>query len=445
MECFTPPHRLLFPLTLALAASFVGANALAATVDLSLDSRWRTEFVDNRFRPTTARHEEVHSSKTSLAASVTWDHWYLDGELHDARAWGFGDDSAVDTAYINTLEPLQAKLGWRGKLGPTRTLDVSVGRTTLEWQEGRLFGRQGFRTTLESFTGARGVLRDATGWQAEAIAVFYNPITPGRADRSALDDRKTEYDTPTSGTRITGLNISGITLGEATELAAYVVYISEEDRPGHPTYDRDLLTAGSHVRGQHRSWDWRVEGAVQTGRRSPLKAQNAGVRGDILAGFVHLEAQRPVTEDWRFGLVANYASGDSTPESGTLTSYDTLYTSNRKGDFNFTGLWGPYKNSNVLSPSLQLHWRPQSAWQADIQYRPAWRHARQDSGGGLEFYGHEIEAEIDLSPADSPLSWHAGVGYFRASETTTAESDAGHRTSLYAFIDVNLRFIWTNY
>lgn len=425
---------------LTLAA--ITPRSQAVELSLQLDSRLRTEYLENGFRPVTPTYDSVNSAKTLMLGRAYGEHWYAEGELEDSRAYAYKRDSFIDAAYINTLEPLQLKVGWRGELDDSRHLDVSFGRTTIQWQEGHLFGRQGFRTTIESFSGLKAVLSDDSGWQLEGIALNYNPITPTNLQLEQQRGLERSYDSAETDTRIVGLNLSGLKPTADTQLATYGVFLTEKDTPERFTTDRELLTLGMHLTGERQSWTWLAEGALQVGERSTTRLPQDNTTRDVLAGFVHLEAERAVSPDLSMVVLANYASGDSTPTKGTLTNFDPLYTSARKADYSFTGLWGVHINRNILSPGVRFHWTPDSQFSVMLRYRMSWQHATDLTGGGLEFKGHDVEVELTLRPENSAFSFQTGIAYFVPSGTLTQQQATNPGNSLYVFADVMLHFDW---
>lgn len=435
--------RFFFAFLCLLTAS----QTYGATIDVSLNSRLRGEWLKNGHRPGTPAYDNIYTTKTLLQASVQGSRWYAVGELQDSRAWGYQPSSPVGSGFINTLEPLQAKIGWQGKLTDAHHLNISVGRTTLLWQNGRLLGRQGYRTTIESFTGLSATLSHTNDWRVTAVGMVYNPIQPANTDPEAQRSREHQYDRPDTRTRLAGINAEHIALGEGAELALYAIALDESDSDWRATFNRRLLTAGMHVTGTKGDWHWLTETALQVGTR-----QGSRVSGDIddreldvMAGFVHLEASRQLSRQWEVVLLGNYASGDATPQTGKATTFDTLYTSARKGDFNLTGMWGIHANSNILSPGVRLHWHGNPDWRITMRYRPAWQHAVDSTGGGIEFKGHDAEAEIAFQPAGSTLSWAAGVGYFHPAGTLSQSLAQEPGNSLYAFLEMSINLNWRNH
>lgn len=426
-----------------LLASFTFSHgASCATLDVDLSARLRAESLENGFRPNTAEHDYASSSKTSLRLTYRGDVFYGDLEAEDARAWDFKYNSAVDTGFINTLEPLEAKIGWRQQLQDSAEIDLAFGRTTLHWQDGRLLGRQNFRTSIESYTGLVGSYADSSGVKTELIAVHHNQITPDTQDPDALRGREAQLDPRNSDVRLVGINVAQIQWPPAGELAFYLLHLDEADSALAATLDRTLWNAGIHVSRRVNAWLLRGEASYQWGRSAATTASTDVERMPVSAGFIHTSAKRQLTASLTITLMADYASGDSDPTEGTYTTYQPLWPSNRVGDFTFTGLYGPLNGSNLMSPAAVVDWHSSANTHTRLRYRPAWQQALTANGGGFEFQGHNLEALLEINPSDSTMRYSLGMGYFISGDTADQQLATSPGNSLYVFADITFTTDW---
>lgn len=425
-----------------LVLLYVSHGATGATLDIDLRTRLRAEALENGFRPLTAEHDHANSSKTLLRLTYQADELYAVFEGEDARAWGFEPNSAVGTGFINTQEPLEAKIGWQRQFEDGAKIDLAVGRTTLHWQDGRLLGRQNFRTSIESYTGFTGSYTHTSGIKTELIAVNHNQITPGAQDIEALRSRHRHIDHPNTDVSLVGVNVSQIEWPRTGELALYLLHLDEADSALAATRDRMLWNAGIHVSGNTENWQLRGEASYQWGHSSTTLLPTDVERPPVSAGFIHTAATRHLASSLSITLMADYASGDSDPKNGTYTTYQPLWPSNRVGDFTYTGLYGPLKGSNLISPAAIIDWHPTPQTHTRLRYRPAWQQALAVQGGGLAFRGHNIEALFEISPSDSALHYSAGVGYFVPGGTVDQQLAASPGNSLYVFADIAFNTDW---
>ena len=283
----------------------VSHAATGATLNIDLSARLRTEALDNGFRPLTAEHDHANSSKTLLRLTYRADELYAVFEGEDARAWDFERNSAVGKGFINTQEPLQAKIGWQRQFEDSAKIDLAVGRTTLHWQNGRLLGRQNFRTSIESYTGFTGSYTNTSGIKTELIAVNHNQITPGAQDIEALRSRHRQIDAPNTDVSLVGLNVSQIHWSHTGELAMYLLHLDEADSALAATRDRTLWNAGIHVSGNTEDWQLRAEASYQWGHSAATLLPTDVERLPVSAGFIHTAATHQLASSLSVTLMAD--------------------------------------------------------------------------------------------------------------------------------------------
>ena len=120
-----------------------------------LTQRTRYEHLFESFRPGRPGDGGLLSFRTHLSAELRPGPMRLGVELLDSRAYLDSDVSAPTTGEVNPLEPLQAyvALELNDALTAGDQLRVAVGRFTLDIGGRRLSARNGYRNTINAFTG----------------------------------------------------------------------------------------------------------------------------------------------------------------------------------------------------------------------------------------------------------------------------------------------------
>lgn len=131
---------------------------------LSGSVRARFEAIDGQYREEAVTRDQVLALRTTLFAEYDTGQVRLGVEFHDARAYFQRAGSSVATDVVNALEfsqyYLQGDLG--DALGRGSDTLVKAGRMTMQIGSERLVARQGFRTSVTSFTGVR-LIREGDG------------------------------------------------------------------------------------------------------------------------------------------------------------------------------------------------------------------------------------------------------------------------------------------
>lgn len=442
----TPRQSCLLPKTLLTACAclsgvFASAPTSASSLDVRLTSRWTAEYLENGFRPITPEYDHALTSKTHLLLEYQGKRFYTTLELEDSRAWHYEPNSPITSSTINTLEPLQLKVGWQQKIGKSY-VDLALGRTTVHWQEGRIFGRQGHRNNMTSYTGL------TADWAAtdsnltfSGIALAENHISPDNRDLQSVRDHDVQWDEINEKVQIYGLNVKGIDLIDF-DLATYIVWYDETDSKLKETRDRELLNLGVHATWEAGRWQGLAESSLQMGQGRATTLVTDTRTLDIMAGFVHAEISTEIGESARLTLIGDYASGDGDPLEGTYTTYQPLYPSSRNGDFNLTSLFGPLRHSNLISPAVKMEWAVAQSAHMSVRARPVWQHALEVEGGGIQHKGNLFEALFQVSPEDSFISYTAGLGYYDAREVGLQALAEDPGSSLYLFARATLQMDW---
>jgi len=158
----------------------------------SLDGTYslRHESLHNAYRAGASGSDQILSSQLLLSLKGSSEHLFAELEIEDARAWFDDAGTPLGTDDVNTLEPLQAWIGWQQDESY-----IKAGRLTLDIGSRRLVARQRFRNTINAFDGIYSKYqRDTLQWQA-----FYLIPVERRPDRrNELDNNEMELDKQSS-------------------------------------------------------------------------------------------------------------------------------------------------------------------------------------------------------------------------------------------------------
>lgn len=149
----------------------------------------------------------------------------------------------------------------------------------------------------------------------------------------------------------------------------------------------------------------------QLGDRSLLRA---GVPTDLdqQAYAGHFEVGYTCASAWtpRLAFQFDYASGTSAPAGDVSHSFDPLFGA-RRFDLVATGIYGPFRRSNILSPGLRLQVAPRKDLKAWLKFR-YWQLAQEKdafSGNGLQDAsgdsGERLGTDIELALTWTPEPW----------------------------------------
>lgn len=378
-----------FPTLLPLASLLFCSSAVladqASPWQFDGHYRLRYESLQNAYRANAHGDDSVLASQ--LLASLKYQGENLLGqvELEDARTWLDDSGTPLGSDDVNTLEPLQAWLGWHDG----DKWQVRVGRQTLDIGSRRLMARQRFRNTINPFDGIYGSYNDGFAtWQG----FYFNPVTIRPDNRQDLDHNKTHLDKE-SNDHVWGLdwNHKG-----ATDLELYY-YGTDSNRGRLKLSTLGFRNLNAIAANQ---WYYEVEAAYQFGDNGDLDVNAGMFHGQIGYQFDDALASR-------LSLLADYASGDSDPNDGKSQRFNTLFGVSRF-DFGPTGIYGAFARTNIISPGVQWDFKPAIGKSAFIAYRAVWLASAHDSqsrsglrdtsGDSGRFVGHQIEARwrIDL-------------------------------------------------
>ncbi len=440
--------RKLIALTLPALLLLPGialADAPAGPLILSASARLRLESIDGQFRPAPAPETDTMVSlRTEIAARYDAGAVRFNAEIWDARAWGQDARSSANTSEVNAVELVEANV--EVPLGGKSVL--KLGRYTLDLGNRRMMARQRFRNTTNAFTGAHLLLDGGAGRKLDLVFTLPHQRLPDDVD-GILADRVTvdreNFDVVFFGAHGTLANVAGGTL------QPYAFGLIERDGKMLATANRRIGTLGARhfAKPAPGKWDHDLEGAVQFGKARRTSAATDRADLDVVAWFIHADVGYTLAGGWAPRVVAMFdaASGDG-GKPGKFTRFDTLYSA-RRFEFGPNGLYGPFRRSNIVSPSARLEVTPSQRTDAFIAWRTAWAENRRDqfastgvrdaSGASGSLGAHQIEGRIrhwivpGLLQADAGAALLLKRGLLRDAPNAPASDN-----TRYGYIDLTL-------
>ncbi|MFC6635672.1 alginate export family protein [Microbulbifer taiwanensis] len=399
-------RKITLPGFLFLISPLAATAEDAARWQLAGSYRVRFETLDNSFRANMAGSDQLLVSRLLVGIKGRGEHVFGEIEVGDSRAWQDDSSTPLGTDDVNTLEPLQAYIGWRA--GPSSNLALKAGRMTLDIGSRRLVARNRFRNTLNTFDGVHADWRrGAWYWQA----IYTRPVRRLPGERDKLDTNEQQTDRSHSGTRFWGLHSSYNGSG-SRRLEAYLFALGEKDGADLSTRKRAIKTLGVRLLkpASPDSWDYEMEAAYQFGESRATAGAADIAELDHRAVFAHFHYGYQFADRWasRILLQADYASGDDDPLDSENNRFDTLYGA-RRFEFGPTGIYGAFARGNILSPGLRWQFRGNDTLSGFLGYRAVWLASAGDalttagvrnSGADWErFVGQQLEVRLRFAPA----------------------------------------------
>lgn len=418
--------RALFflPLLLMFSSLIMAETNPVWRIDGSYKLRYET--LDNAYRANTRGGDQILVSQ--LLASVKANGEYVFGELEiqDARSWLDDNGTPLGTDDVNTLEPLQAWLGWRQE-----AFVAKVGRLNFDIGSRRLMARQRFRNTINAFDGVYGSYQQEQ-WQWQAF--YLKPVEPRPAEREDLDDNKIKLDKQ-GDDRFWGLHVSR---SEVTDLELYYYGLDEDDNGA------EISTVGFRnlKPATPLQWHYEVEAAYQFGETG-----NLDVSAAMLHAAVGYQFDDPLSS--RIELMADYASGDDDPNDDESNQFNALFGVTRF-DFGPTAIYGAFARANILSPGVKWDFKPSSNSAAYLAYRAIWLDSakaaqarsglRDTAGDSGRFAGNQLEVRWQWA-LSAQLQLELGGAYLLKGEfleDAPNAPDTGDTSYVYSQISYQL-------
>lgn len=358
-------------------------DAIGAPDALRLSGSFRTrgEVIDGQFRPDKASSDQLLSVRTTLFAEYDTGPVRFGAEFRDARGYGQARNSSADSGVVNTLEFSQYYLGLdlADALGAQSDTTIEIGRMTMALGSARLIARQGFRNSMNAYTGVRFERRTNDKQQFTAFWTMPNIRLP--RDNEAILDNESQWDRETTDVQLFGAFLSE-PLGKDITLELYGYGLVERDAPGFETTNRHLFTPGLRVSRKAAAGrvDFDVELIGQVGHARKSRAASDQIARDVAAWSVHASVGHRWTEALqpRVSAFFDYASGNRANDR--VGRFDFLY-GGRRFEFGPSALFGPVSRSNLISAGARAEIVPAKGVSLSLAHRALWLASATDSFG----------------------------------------------------------------
>lgn len=335
---------------------------------LSGSVRARFEAIDGQYREDAVNRDQVLALRTTVFAEYDTGPVRVGAEFHDARAYFQRRNSSVGTDVVNALEfsqyYLQGDLG--EVLGAGSDSHIKVGRMTMQIGSERLVARQGFRTSVTSFTGVR-LIRDGDD-DRQFVAFWTMPTVRMPTGARAIRRNSPQWDRENTDLQLFGA-FNRVAVGRGVRLETYAYGLIERGESQADRSDRRLFTPGLRLFNKpDRGVEFEIEGMAQFGHArdgSPdsgkpvLPVEAYGAHGDI--GYRFGGSWQP-----QVSAFFDYYTGNR--REGRIGRFDTLYGA-RRFEFGPTELFGAADRSNLVSPGIRVKASPTRRLSLMADYR----------------------------------------------------------------------------
>jgi len=404
---------------------------------LQVNHRTRYEFMDNEFRANQSGLTDVINFRTLVNGRVQLPAGFtIGGELQDSRTLSDGN-VLLNTTIVNSAELLRGYLEFNRPDTMRGNLTVQAGRMTLDVGSRRFVARNGFRNTINSFTGVD------INWQGNkdfaglhlrgfwTMPVYRLPESDEQLHHNTAVFDEEDFDVQLWGL-FTAHDFSNIGRGEL-----FLLGLHEKNASNRPSRNRQLYTPGFRIlkTPASSSIDYEFESAFQVGRShaSPVSTRLL----DHFAHFHHVAIGYtfPVVWSPRMAALYDFASGDDHPDDGKNGRFDTLY-GGRRFDLGPTGIFGAFARVNMHAPGVRVELKPHARVTASMNYRAYWLASKKDawgvtgvrdpSGQSGRFIGSQFDAQAQWQVLPGNLMVEAGYARLISGEFIHNAPNAGH-------------------
>ena len=429
------------------------ALGLPDWLEISGAQRTRYETLDSDFRVIRqGSSNQLWALRTLLKATAHVDRFRITAEGIDSRQFRAPDDAFLNTGTVNAVELLQGFVGARfdGVFADGDSLDLQLGRQTIDIGGRRLVARNNYRNTINAFTGLNGKWKNDDNQTLEAFIVMPVRRLPRRP--SELDDNDVRFDEEQDETEFFGVHASSPVFNEDVTGELYFFGLDEDDESDVLTRNRELYTVGARVvrkpAAGEVNFEW--ESAFQWGesRSTPLPTDTEDL--DHTAMFHHLSVGyqfdvrfKPLVE-----ALFDYASGDQDSGDGDNNRFDTLFGARRFGP---TGIFGAFARANLISPGLRVKFSPAANTKVMLAHRLHYLASKEDfwttsglrdpDGDSGRFIGQLAEIRVRHEILPKNLMLEAGYAHLFAGEfPSDAPLSDGRDDSSYAYVATTITF-----
>jgi len=413
-----------------------------------LEQRTRGEHLANDFRDAAAGDSTALLLRTLLFAEAGGSTFAVRAELQDSRAYATAG-TPLNNTLVDPLELLQAhaRLRLTGLFTAGDAASLTAGRLTLDVGSRRLVARNGFRNTINGFTGVELGWAGASGERVQVFAVL--PVTRLPAEGPALGANAVVFDRENTSTLFWGARLASAPTRTGLTFEGYVLGLHEGDHPLAPSANRRLVTAGVRLLRESAigRFDLELEAMVQLGtsRATALPTDTAELAHR--AASLHLGAGRrfdaPATP--RLAVTYDFASGDGDPGDDLNGRFDPLFGA-RTFDFGPTGLYGVVARSNLHAPALKVEVSPHETFDAIAMVQLLWLASPRDAwttaarsdpaGASGSFVGQQLAGRVRWRPFPDNVALELGGAWVVQGSFAKTAPGARSRDPLYAYLQL---------
>lgn len=384
---------------------------------LSASTRLRYETIEGQPRAGFNQSDDLFNIRTIVTGEYRTGRLKLGAELYDSRVYGGNAGTPITTGEVNTLELVQAFVGYDipDAFGPGTKLGVQAGRFTLNLGSRRLVAADDYRNTTNGYTGLRADL--GLSDDLAATLIYTLPQVRRPDNRPDIVDNRVRFDRESFDLVLWGGLFTKAFADKrgAVELSYY--HLEERDTRTLATRNRSLETVGLRLSRDPAAGraDFENETFYQFGSIRASLAP-AATKLDVSAWFTHAEVGYTFEHPWspRIAFEFDYANGDG--RGGKFTRFDTLFGMGR-ADLAPAGLYNAVGRANIVSTGLRVEATPTKRFDVFATYRPLWLASRYDSfsttgvrdvsGNSGRFAGHQVETRVRywLIPKRLRLEW----------------------------------------
>jgi hypothetical protein len=412
------------------------AAGLPEWLDVALDHRTRFEYFAGPFRPGEPNTQTQFPQRTRLRIGVDAPAGvrFL-AEIQDSRTWSDSrDDFTGGEIDKVSLAQLLVSSTRHDLFGSGLRGDVHAGRMSLDIASRRWVSRNGFRNTTNAFDGVHLQLANESDWRVRGFFVRPVQLDPSYFENESDGNRR----------------LWGIVYEEKRWAFGDVdlYYLGFHDRLTPQTRRYHNVAARLRRAPRVRHFDYEVDLMGQFGDRTVLRS-GVKTRLDHAAYAGHVELGYTFDAPWTPRLLAqfDYASGTANSSGDESGTFSPLFGS-RGFDLDVTGIYGPFRRSNIVSPGLRLLVKPRPDLSAWIKLR-YWRLAQAEDafvGTGLSdptgSAGDRLGTDLEISLRWRPRDWmevEAGYDHWWKGSYLDSVGAASTQDSDYFYLSVRFR------
>jgi hypothetical protein len=400
-------------------------------LDIGIEHRTRYETLDNRFRAGESGSDQQLPQRTRLHVEIKRiiDPFAFVFEFEDAHIHLNDSGSFVNNTMVDQYDITRAYLSFAFRPGgiPSK---IYVGRQSFDLGSRRLFARNRFRNTTNSWDMARWTLGDEKrDWQFTAF--LSRPVL-----------RRQEQPDPPDHTA--GFWGTFLAAKFTPKFKNEFYYFGLRESLSPSSAKRRLSTIGTRLYKDPSAgaWSYELEGVIQFGKRC---------NPDHLAHFEHASLDYTFNTRWSPMLTGryDYGSGMEDPPNGRDGRFDTLFGA-RRWEWGPTGINGAFNRSNVSSPGWALRLKPTKKVTFSPAMRWVWLASSHDqwvgsnlsdpTGNSGSYIGSQFEVWLryDINKYVQPELGYARL--IKGSFIERVPRSPNHEDSNYFYAQINFVF-----